>query len=216
MGRYFRLLAFVYVFCCVVALTPKAISAPDVTSEGKTPAASRSNPSSFPELQRRGAAQEGLSDQDKGFLMMAAQSEMLQMELSKVAIARAKIPAVRRFAGATAQFMGRTASRLNNIASEFGMSLPRIAPDDVENARIALSKSRDSDREYLTGILADTKTSSNLYRDESSRGTNPVVAQYAREMSPRLTQHYRNASRLSATISRGDEVRHLRTPAARS
>jgi predicted outer membrane protein len=133
-----------------------------------------------------------------------------------VAITHAKTPAARRFAGATAQFMGRTASRLNNIANEFGMSLPKTAPDEVENARLALNKSRDTDREYLTGILADTKTSLDLYKDESSRGTNPVVAQYAREMSPRLTQHYRNASRLLATINRADEARHLRAPRARS
>src|SRR5437763_16425987 len=107
MARYFRLLAFVYVFCCVVVLTPKISSAGDATPEANPPASDqRSAPSNFPELQRRGAAQEGLSDRDKGFLMMAAQSEMLQLELSRVAIARTKTAAVRRFAGATAQFMG--------------------------------------------------------------------------------------------------------------
>lgn len=215
MSGYFRLFAFIYIFCCVVALTPKSSSAADVAAEAKAHA-SVPPTDRFPELQRRGAAQEGLSDQDKGFLMMATQAEMLQLELSRVAIARAKTPSVRRFAGATADFMGRTASRLNNIASEFGMSLPRIAPDEVENARLALNKSRDTDREYLAAILADITNSTNLYKDESSRGTNPVVAQYAREMSPRLTQHYRNASRLLVTVNREAAARHLHTPAARS
>ena len=162
MARYFRLLAFIYVLCCVAVLTPKISSAVDITPEANTPAASvqHSDPSSFPELQRRGAAQEGLSDQDKAFLMMAVQADMLQLELSKVVITHAKNSAVRRFAGATAQFMGKTASRLDNIAKEFGMSLPNIAPEDVENAKTALGKSKDAEREYLT---ADSGRYQNLH-----------------------------------------------------
>jgi putative membrane protein len=217
MSRYFRSLAFFYVVWCVVALTPKASSAADVAPGATTaaPSVQRSDSSSFPELERRAAAQEGLSDQDKAFLMTAVQAEMLQMELSRVAIAHARSPAVRRFADATARFMGNTASRLDNIAKEFGVSLPRITPDEVANAQAALSKSKDSNREYLTRILADTKKASTLYKDESSRGQNPVVVQYAREMSPRLSQHYRNASRLLAKIDGpAVEARRLRTPPA--
>jgi putative membrane protein len=203
MGRIFRLVAFVFIIYSVVSLAPKASSAGDLAPAATAPATSaqRSDASSFPELERRAAAQEGLSDQDKMFLMTAVQGQMLQLELSRVAISRTTRAAVRRFAGATFQFMNKTGSRLNEIAREFGVSLPRTAPDEVENARIALSKSRDSNREYLTRIVADTQQISNLYRDESSRGTNPVIVQFAREMSPRLLQHHRNASRLLATIN---------------
>ena len=219
MGRYFRLLAFIYVFGCVVALTPKAGSAAGVTPEAQTSAVSvqHTGPPNIPELERRAAAQEGVSDQDKTFLMTAVQAKMLQLELSRVALVHTKNPAVRRFAAATAQFMGKTGSRLDDIANEFGISLPRISPDEVANAQAALIRSKDSDHEYLTRILADTKNSTILYKDESSRGKNPVVVQYAREMSPKLTQHYRNASRLLATINRDVEARRLRTsPASRS
>jgi predicted outer membrane protein len=217
MWRYFRWLAFFYIVYCAVALTPKATSAAGLVPEVVAPAASvqTSDSSSFPELERRAAAQEGLSDQDKGFLMAAVQAEMLQRELSRVAIARARNAAVRHFAEATGEFMGKTESQLNDIAKEFGMSLPRIAPDKVEIAKVALGKSKDSNREYLTRILADTKTESHLYKDESVKGQNPVIVQYAREMFPRLSQHYRNAARLWATMrSPAAEARQLRTPLA--
>jgi hypothetical protein len=64
-------------------------------------------------------------------------------------------------------------------------------------------------------ILADTTKVSNLYKDEPSRGKNPVVMQYAREMSPLLAQHYHNSLRLLATINGPViEARRLRTAPA--
>lgn len=200
MVRYFRVFAFLYVVYCVVAL-PKAGAAADST-RAATPAATvqHNDASRFSELERRAAAQEGLSDDDRTFLMTAVQAEMLQLELSRVATAHARTPSVRRFAEATAKFMRDTASRLGKVADEFGMSLPPTVPDEVEKTQIALSRSKDPDREYLTRIVADTSQARDLYKEESSKGKNPVVVQFAREMSPRLTQHHRNALRLLATV----------------
>jgi putative membrane protein len=158
-------------------------------------------PRSFQEEERLAAAQEGLSDQDKSFLMSAAQGEMLQLELSRVAITRAKLASVRRFAGQTAQFIGRAKLQLEKVADEFGVSLPKIVPDQVHVARTDLTSSRNLDRDYLLRIMTDAVAATHLYKDESGNGKNPVVAQYAREMLPRLTQHYRNALHLSATLN---------------
>ncbi len=169
-----------------------------------TPAAAGAQqpaPRSFQEVERRAAAQEGLSGQDKTFLMTAAQGEMLQRELSRVAKTRAKNPAVRRFAAQTEQFISRAEERLTRVAGEFGMSLPQTVPDDVMKAQQTLSGAQNPDREYVQGILSDTRQVTDLYKEEASSGKNPVLSQYAREMLPRLSQHYRNALRLSATIN---------------
>lgn len=155
-----------------------------------------SAPSAFSDIERRAAAQQGLSERDKTFLMNAAQSQMLQVESSRVAIKRTRNPAIRRFAEATLSFMSRTQSRLEGIANEFGVSLPKIPPDEVQNANQALDKSPDPDREYLRGILADTTKISGLYKDESSSAKNPVLARYAQEALPRLRQHSRNVGEL--------------------
>lgn len=213
MVRFFRVFAFLYVVYCVVAPVPKAGAAAGPT-RAATPAATvqHNDASRFPELERRAAAQEGLSDDDKMFVMTAVQAEMLQLELSRVATAHARTPAVRRFAEATAKFMRNTASRLGKVADEFGMSLPRTVPDEVEKTQIALRKSQDPDREYLMRIVADTAQARDLYKDESSKGKNPVVVQFAREMSPRLTQHHRNALRLLAMVNgRKTATSRLRT-----
>jgi putative membrane protein len=157
--------------------------------------------SRFQEEERLAAAQEGLSDQDRAFVMSAARGEMLQLELSRVAITHGKTAAVRRFAGQTAQFIGRAKVQLLKVAGEFGVSLPKTLPDEVENSRQALGAAQNFDREYLLRIMRDAEATTHLYKDESANGKNPVVSQYAREMLPRLTQHYRNALHLSATIS---------------
>ncbi|MDE2476121.1 MAG: DUF4142 domain-containing protein [Alphaproteobacteria bacterium] len=125
--------------------------------------------------------------------MTAAQSQMLQLEVSRVAIERTKNPQIRHFAEATVEFVGRAKEHLDGIAREFGMSLPRIPPDEVRNAHQALGKAADPDHEYLRSILADITKVSDLYKDESSNGKNPVLAQYAQAALPRLRQHYRSA-----------------------
>jgi len=165
-----------------------------------TPAAA-AVPRSFQEEERRAAAQEGVSGQDKSFLMTAAEGEMLQLELSKVAIKHAKTLAVRRFAGQTAQFIDRAEIRLSKVASEFGLSLPAAPSGDVQHAAQLLAGTQNIDREYLLRIIADAEAATHLYKEEASSGKNPVVAQYARELLPRLSQHYRNALRLSAAIN---------------
>lgn len=154
--------------------------------------------SRFSEIERRAAAQEGLSERDKAFLMTAAQSQMLQLEVSRVAIERTKNPQIRHFAEATVEFVGRAKEHLDGIAREFGMSLPKIPPEEVQNAHQALGKAADPDHEYLRSILADITKVSDLYKDESSNGKNPVLAQYAQAALPRLRQHYRNAHNLLA------------------
>ena len=120
-------------------------------------AATASAPRSFQEEERLAAAQEGLSDQDKTFLMSATQGEMLQLELSRLAITHARIGSVRRFAGQTAQFIGRAKVQLEKVAGEFGVSLPKIVPDEVHDARQELAASHNLDRDYLLRIMSDAE-----------------------------------------------------------
>ncbi len=209
-----RLPAFGCLVYWLVTLTPHAGSAADAAAAAATaPSVQQSAPSTFPELQRRAAAQEGLSGQDRTFLMSAVEGERLQRELSKLEMTRAKHIAVRRFAEATEKYMGRTEARLDHIAGEFGLSLPQIVPENASNAQSDLGKAANPDREYLLRIVADTNQSNMLYKEEAASGTNPVITQYAREMLPRLSQHYRNTLRLMATIS-APVVAARRAPAA--
>lgn len=200
MSNDYRLAFLGCLVCGLTILTNPADSAGGVaaTAEVSAELAQQAARSTFSEVERRAAAQEGLSERDKAFLMTAAQSQMLQLEVSRVAIVRTKKPQIRHFAEATVKCVGMAKEHLNRIAGEFGMSLPRILPDEVQNAHQALGKAADPDREYLLGILSNITKVSNLYKDESSNGKNPVLAQYAQAALPRLRQHYRNAHNLLA------------------
>jgi putative membrane protein len=177
-----------------------AVAAAPLTHAIKPAQAAATN-RSFEQEERLAAAQEGLSEQDRTFLMSAVQGEMLQLELSRLTIMHSKNAAVRRFAGQTEQFIGRAKIQLQKVADEFGVSFPKILPDEVQRARETLASAPNLDREYLLRIMTDAEAATHLYKDEGGSGKNPVVAQYAREMLPRLTQHYRNALRLSASLN---------------
>lgn len=200
MQKSYRLTSLACVVCGFAVVAAPADSATRVPAPGQAAAGpvQQNAPSSFPEVERRAAAQEGLSDRDKTFLMTAAQSQMLQLEVSRVAIKRARNPGIRRFAEATVKFIAGANRRLQNIASEFGVSLPKIPPDEVQNAQQALDRAADPDRDYLAGITSDTAKITGVYKDESSSAKNPVLARYAQEALPRLQQHYRNAHNLLA------------------
>ena len=66
--------------------------------------------------------------------MTAAQSQMLQLDASRVAIKRTRNPGIRRFAEATVKYVGQAQRRLEMIAGEFGVSLPKIPPDEVQTS----------------------------------------------------------------------------------
>lgn len=198
MSLDYRLIALVCMAWGIVVVTTPAESATGVpdAAQHSSAAAQQDERSGFAEVERRAAAQEGLSERDKTFLMTAAQSQMLQLEVSKVAIKRTKNPGIRHFAEATVKFIGAANTHLENIAKEFGVSLPKIPPDEVQNAQQALDQAADPDRDYLAGIISDTTKITDLYKDESSSAKNPVLARYAQEGLPRLRQHYRSANNL--------------------
>lgn len=200
MSNDYRLAFLGCLVCGLTILTNPADSAGGVaaTAEVSAELAQQAARSTFSEVERRAAAQEGLSERDKAFLMTAAQSQMLQLEASRVAIRRAKNPQIRHFAEITVKYVGRAKEHLDGIAREFGMSLPKIPPDEVQNARQALDRAADPDLEYLAGIASDTAKITGLYKDESTSAKNPVLARYAQEALPRLRQHYRNAHDLLA------------------
>jgi len=200
MSLDFRLISLVCVVCGFAVSSNAADSAAGGTGAAQHSAqsAQQNERSRFSEVERRAAAQEGLSERDKTFLMTAAQSQMLQLEVSRVAIKRAKNPGIRRFAEATVKFIGGENKHLKNIADEFGVSLPKIPPDEVQNAQQALDQAADPDHDYLTGIISDTTNITGLYKDESGSAKNPVLARYAQESLPRLRQHYRTANNLLA------------------
>lgn len=196
----YRLISFSCLVCGLVVLANPANSARVVAAAPQVSAAPAQpdEKSRFSEVERRAAAQEGLSERDKTFLMTAAQSQMLQLEVSRVALRRTRNPGIRRFAEATVKFVGGAQRHLQEIANEFGVSLPKTPPDQVQNAQEALNRAADPDREYLAGIISDTTNIDSLYKDESSSAKNPVLARYAQEALPRLRQHYRNAHDLLA------------------
>lgn len=201
MSLDYRSIALVSLFCGLAVLTTPVESATSAPAAAQAVAgqAQQNEHSRFSEVERRAAAQEGLSERDKTFLMTAAQSQMLQVEVSKVAIKRTKNPRIRHFAEATMKFIGGANEHLENIAKEFGVSLPKIPPDEVQNAQQALDQAVDPDRDYLAGIISDTAKITGLYKDESSSAKNPVLARYAQEGLPRLRQHYRSANNLLAS-----------------
>lgn len=203
MSINYRVISLACALCGLASVAVPAGFAATAPARAQVSAApvQQNEQSRFSEVERRAAAQEGLSERDKAFLMTAAQSQMLQLDASRVAIERAKDPQVRRFAETTVKYVGRAKQRLDGIAREFGMSLPKIPPEEVQNAHQALGKAANPDHDYLLGILSDITRVSDLYKDESRNGKNPVLAQYAQAALPRLRQHYRNAHHL--LIGRG-------------
>lgn len=198
MSLDYRSISLACLFCGLAVLTTSVASATGAPAAAQSAAgqAEENERSRFSEVERRAAAQEGLSQRDKTFLMTAAQSQMLQLEVSKVAIKRTKNPGIRHFAEATVKFIGGANRHLEDIAKEFGVSLPKIPPDEVQNAQQALDQAADPDRDYLAGIISDTAKITGLYKDESISAKNPVLARYAQEGLPRLRQHYRSANNL--------------------
>jgi putative membrane protein len=93
-----------------------------------------------------------LSEQDREFLMKAAQGGMMEVEAAKLAQQRAADPDVKNFAQTLLKDHQAASEKLERIAKEKGITLPRALDDKHRKQLEELSKvkAEDFDRLFMS------------------------------------------------------------------
>lgn len=147
-------------------------------------AASRSNP---------------LSSADKGFMNKAADDDMIEANLGKMAESHAAKADVKDFAKKLTDDHSRAYGELLQLANTTGDRIPRGIDIRRDRAAAQLThlKGDRFDRAFLSDEIAAHEKAIAAFRREAAHGRNPEVKAIASQMIPVLQQHLERARQLA-------------------
>jgi putative membrane protein len=144
-----------------------------------------------------------MSSSDRKFAMMAAMGGMAEVEMARVALAKASSDAVKQYAQKMIDDHTTANAELMQIASTKGITLP-TAPDAKHRAMMAKMErlsGAEFDRQYI--MMAghkDHQKMEKLFRDESMRGRDADLKAFAARTLPVVQQHLQMARDLHASM----------------
>ncbi|HEX6793482.1 MAG TPA: DUF4142 domain-containing protein [Casimicrobiaceae bacterium] len=145
-----------------------------------------------------------LAPRQRDFLTEAAQSNLFEIEASRVALARGGSAAVRRFAEATLRDRVSVDTDLEQLATSVGVVLPTRLSDEFQ-ARLAVLEQltgSDFDRAYArnVGVLAPEQALAAFERAADPDGAR--VQRFAANQIPALRAHLAQGRRLASEVDR--------------
>jgi putative membrane protein len=143
-----------------------------------------------------------LSSDDSMFASQAAHSNIAEIELGRLALARASAQDVKNFAQRMVDDHTRTADDLNNLAAEIGETLPSTLTDTnrAQLAHLSTLEGMDFDRAYMTASVDSHRDALTLFETETASGDNPVLKKFAAKSLPILKEHFEMAKRIADSV----------------
>jgi putative membrane protein len=143
-----------------------------------------------------------LSRQDKQFVAEAAEGDMTEVELSKIA-EKSDNPEVKRFAERMVQDHSAANAELTSIATGLGIEMPKTLSSEHQRIRDHLKSTHGKafDQQYMHLMVDDHDKAVKLFRQESGSGQNAELKQFAQKTPPTIEQHQKMALALSHRLS---------------
>jgi putative membrane protein len=149
---------------------------------------------------------------DQHFIMDAAQGNMAEVAIAKVALQKTNNPQLKQFAQMLVQDHTAANEQLRPIAQQAGAQWPGQL-NEVHQAMVsALEKKNGTefDRHFLYGMVADHVKDRLQYRDAIAMTQNAQLKQYAQQTDEKIGQHLRHAEALAGAdeaITAGAHIR---------
>lgn len=155
-----------------------------------------------------------LSSTDRAFLKSAADANMTEAHLGKMAQDRAADTGVKDFGQTLVQDHTKAYEELTVVANKTGESIPKGI--DVRRNRAIEELTRQKgigfDRRFVTHEIQDHRKTITEFKREAENGQNADIKAYAQKMIPTLEEHLRKAEELeksgkSTTTASADRQR---------
>jgi len=143
-----------------------------------------------------------LSSDDSMFASQAARNNMEEIELGKLALARASAADIRNFAQRMVDDHSKTTDDLNELASEIGETLPSALTDTdrAQLAHLAALEGIDFDRAYMTASVDSHRDALSLFEMEAASGDKPELKKFATKNLPMLKLHFDMAKHVADSV----------------
>lgn len=134
---------------------------------------------------------------DKVFVLKAANSNMFEIESSKIAVKRAKDPEVKKFAQQMITDHTKAGSELKSVAGEM---VPK-EPDDATKARIEKINAAADDKFdalYVSEQKSAHDEAVGLFTKASEAAEDPALKAFASKTLPTLKEHQEHVKHLNS------------------
>jgi putative membrane protein len=143
-----------------------------------------------------------LSSQDRDFMTMAAQANMLEQRLDSLAATNTQNSDVKDMAQRMTDDDRKVQDQLQSIASEKGFTLPTVLDATHQETYDRLSKLSGAsfDKEFVNNEVTMHDRTVDLFRDESLKGLDPDLRNFADSMVIDMERHLQDAKNLQQTM----------------
>ena len=134
---------------------------------------------------------DNLSSDDTKFIKEAANGGMLEVELGKIALAKASSSKVKDFGKRMQEDHTKVNGDLKKLASEKGIQLPAQVEGKAKSTLERLSKLSGSefDRAYMQAMVEDHKEDVTEFQNVANKAKDPDVKKFASDHLPTLKTH---------------------------
>ncbi len=142
----------------------------------------------------------------KGFINMAAMSDMYEVTAGKIALQRSSSPAVKEFARRMVDAHTQTTSKLKGLIAAYDITVtPPAHVDDLHQGLLDSlrgAKAEDFDHRYISQQIAAHKAADMLFRGYAKDGDLGALKKFATETDPDIIMHLDMAEKFDMTAKR--------------
>jgi putative membrane protein len=137
------------------------------------------------------------------FLTDAIRSNIAEVRISELAQQRGKSKDVRDYSAALVADHTMALQRTSALAKTLGVTPPTESTADAIKTREAMSKlsGEDFDRAFVSHMVMGHEQSIAKYTEASRDGSNPDVAELAKDMLPTLQRHLATAQSIDKSLN---------------
>ncbi len=131
------------------------------------------------------------ADQDKQFLMTAAQSDYTEMTFSKLALQKSSNPQVKMYAQKMIDDHTKLEQQMKPIADQMGVTPPTSLDSSHQQQYDQLSSlsGMDFDKQYMSAMDTDHHASLDSFKSEESSTTNAQLKPMVKKGEKVVNQH---------------------------
>jgi putative membrane protein len=151
------------------------------------------------------ARTEKVSKDDAGFVKVAANGGMMEVQLGKIAQERASKPEVKEFGRRMQTDHSKANDELKKIAAKKDIKVPTQLEGKQKSTVDKLSKLKgdEFDRAYMGIMVDDHKDDIERFQQEADKGQDPDLRKFAKDHVPILKKHLELAEKTRKQLSSG-------------
>ena len=141
-------------------------------------------------------------EDDSEFLVAAAEIDMMEIELGKIAQTKATNPEVRKFAEMMVSVHSKSANEMKPLSERLKITLPAsLTEKGMEKQKTLNEKTgKDFDQKYMDFMVEAHRDAVDEFEEAAREANDPELKSWASGKLPALKQHHEQAKKLKDLV----------------